>query len=486
MSFVSIEFIIFAALVIPLFFWFRQNVRWLLLLAASYLFYAYWQPSYILLILFSTLVDYIVALALDGTAADKTSRRKFLLACSITANIGLLFIFKYANLFSQAATDLSVALGIPLAFGTLDVLLPVGISFYTFQSLAYTFDVYRGRLKAERHFGIFALYVAFFPQLVAGPIERAGNMLPQFRRKFSFDYDRIVSGLRRILWGVFKKIVIADRLAIYVNAVYGDLESYTGLSLIVATLFFTFQIYCDFSAYSDIAIGVARVLGFRLMENFRRPKLATSMRDFWHRWHISLSAWLRDYVYIALGGNRRGFRRQSINVMITFALAGLWHGANWTFLLWGIYHGGLLMLENAFRSRNISLLPGNLVGRVLGIFYAFTLAYLGWILFRAGSVSEVDYILRHLLDFSAGFADLTAPFGASLLPWRLEFALAFLLIALVIAVDLLDERTSLGLKGFFACPPLLLRWIIYYLLLFGICASLFSVASVEVFYYFQF
>lgn len=484
MSFVSLEFIVFASLVIPLFFWLRQNLRWLLLLGASYLFYAYWQPSYILLILFSTAVDYLVALALDATDPEETARRKLLFACSVTANIGLLFTFKYANLFSQAAADLSAALGMPLAFGALDVLLPVGISFYTFQSMAYTFDVYRGRLKAERRFGIFALYVAFFPQLVAGPIERASNMLPQFRLKFRFDYDRIVSGLRRIFWGVFKKLVIADRLGIYVNAVYGDLESYTGLTLIVATLFYTFQIYCDFSAYSDIAIGIARVLGFRLMENFRRPNLATSMRDFWHRWHISLSTWFRDYVYIALGGNRKGFRRQSINVMITFAFAGLWHGANWTFLLWGIYHGGLLLLENAFRSRNIRLLPANLLGRALGIFYAFSLVLLGRILFRASSATEVAYILRHLSDFSAGFADLTMPFVAAALPTRLEFALAVLLIALVTVADVVDER--FGLMTFFAGLPLLPRWILYSLLLLGIFVSLFDIATVQVFYYFQF
>ena len=425
-----------------------------------------------------------MALALERAAADETSRRKCLLAVSVAANIGLLFIFKYANFFSQAAADLSAALGMPLAFGALDVLLPVGISFYTFQSMAYTIDVYRGRLKAERRFEMFALYVAFFPQLVAGPIERAGNMLPQFRYKFNFDYDRVVSGLRRILWGVFKKLVIADRLAIYVNAVYGDLESYTGLTLIVATLFYTFQIYCDFSAYSDIAIGVARVLGFRLMENFRRPNLATSMRDFWHRWHISLSTWFRDYVYIALGGNRKGFSRQTINVMITFSFAGLWHGANWTFFLWGIYHGGLLVLENAFRSRNISLLPGNLVGRALGIFYAFTLVFLGWILFRASTVSEVDYILRHLLDFRNGFTDLTMPFKEAALSTRLEFALAVLFIAFVFVVDILDER--FGLMTLFASMPLLLRWIIYYLLLFGVYLSLLDIPTVQVFYYFQF
>ena len=484
MSFVSIEFIAFAALVIPLFFWMRQNLRWLLLLGASYVFYAYWQPSYVLLILFSTLVDYVVALALEGTATENTWRRKLLFACSLTANIGLLFIFKYANLFSQAATDLSVALGMPLAFGALDVLLPVGISFYTFQSMAYTFDVYRGRLSAERHLGIFALYVAFFPQLVAGPIERAGNMLPQFRRMFSFDYDRIVSGMRRILWGVFKKLVIADRLAIYVDAVYGDLESFAGLSLIVATVFFAFQIYCDFSAYSDIAVGVARVLGIRLMENFRCPYLATSLRDFWRRWHISLSTWFRDYVYISLGGNRKGPGRQVLNLLVVFALSGLWHGANWTFLLWGIYHGVIVTLENFFHSRGTALVPRNVLGRAGSLVYTFVLVLFGWILFRAGSVMEIEYVLRHLFEFSQGLSALTDPFAEGLLPTRMEFMLSFLLIVAVLAVDVLDER--MGLMETFARMTLVWRWITYYALGFAIFISLFYQATVQEFFYFQF
>ena len=358
MSFISAEFILFAVLIFSAYFLIAQRWRWLFLLLASYYFYAFWQPSYLLLIVFSTLVDYLVGLALGSTSATKVYRRRLLLACSLVANLGLLFIFKYANLLGQAVTDLSTALGIPIEFGALDLLLPVGISFYTFQSMAYTFDVYRGRLPAQRHFGIFATYVAFFPQLVAGPIERATNMLPQFQLKFGFDYDRVVSGLRLILWGVFKKVVIADRLAIYVNAVYGDVESYAGLRLIVATVFFAFQIYCDFSAYSDIAIGTARILGFRLMENFRRPYLAISLRDFWRRWHISLSTWFRDYVYIGLGGNRQGASRQVINLLIVFALSGLWHGANWTFLLWGIFHGAIVALETVFKSRKMTLLSG--------------------------------------------------------------------------------------------------------------------------------
>ena len=313
--------------------------------------------------------------------------------------------------------------------------------------MAYTFDVYRGRLPAERHFGIFATYVAYFPQLVAGPIERATNMLPQFRTKFSFDYDRVVSGLRLAAWGAFKKVVIADRLALYVNEVFDNLEAYSGLSLVIAVLFFAFQIYCDFSGYSDIAIGVARVMGFRLMKNFRRPYLATSLRDFWRRWHISLSTWFRDYVYISLGGNRLGFPRQLFNLLLVFILSGLWHGANWTFMLWGMFHGAVVVAETMFRAiwPNVALRNGG--ARVLSLIYTFGIVYIGWILFRANDVGEISYILRHLLDFSQGVAELTRPFAAGLLPQRAEFLLSFCLIALVLAVDVIDERQGI-LAGF--------------------------------------
>jgi len=484
MSFVSTEFIIFALLVIPIFFMLGQRRRWLLLLVASYCFYAYWMPSYLILILFSTLVDYLAALALHSTAAERTTRRRALLTCSILANVGVLFIFKYANLFGQTAEQMAQALGVPLQVGALNVLLPVGISFYTFQSMAYTFDVYRGRLPAERHFGIFATYVAYFPQLVAGPIERATNMLPQFRTKFSFDYDRVVSGLRLAAWGAFKKVVIADRLALYVNEVFDNLESYSGLSLIIAVLFFAFQIYCDFSGYSDIAIGVARVMSFRLMKNFRRPYLATSLRDFWRRWHISLSTWFRDYVYISLGGNRLGFPRQLFNLLLVFVLSGLWHGANWTFMLWGLFHGAVIIAETLFKALFPNAALRNGPGRAFSLVYTFTLVYIGWILFRANDIGEISYILRHLLDFAQGVAELTRPFAAGLLPQRAEFLLSFCLIALVLVVDVIDERQ--GILAVFRRLSTPWRWAVYYFLAVTIYVSLFYGTTVQEFYYFQF
>lgn len=484
MSFVSTEFILFALVVFPLYFATRHSWRWLLLLVASYFFYAQTEASYILLIAFSTLVDYLVALGLERTETDHLLRRRVLLACSVCANLGVLFLFKYANLFSRAATDLATVLGIPVQLASFEFILPVGISFYTFQSMAYTIDVYRGRLPAQRRLGIFATYVALFPQLVAGPIERATNMLPQFALKFSFDYDRVVSGLRLVLWGVFKKAVIADRLAIYVNAVYGDIEAYTGLSLILAAIFFTFQVYCDFSGYSDIAIGLARVMGFRLMENFRRPFLATSVSELWRRWHISLSTWFRDYVYISLGGNRRGLARQLLNVFLVFTLSGLWHGANWTFAIWGAMHGIVAAIETVFNTKKIRLLPDNSLCHAIKFIYPGLFLTFSLIIFRSASLEETGYVLQHLFDFSRGFSALTDPFAAGLLPQRLEFALSVGLIGGLLLIDWIDERR--GIEALVAAMPTVGRWATYYLLLMAVYFSLFYHSTTQEFFYFQF
>ncbi|MEP7292371.1 MAG: MBOAT family O-acyltransferase, partial [Chloroflexota bacterium] len=293
MTFTSPEFVIFFAAFVPLYFAIAHRFRWLLLLVASYFFYAYGSGIYVLLIITTTLIDYAAARAMGASAAPR--RRKLFLTASLSANLGTLFLFKYFNFFNQSLAALTGYSANPL-----HLILPVGISFYTFQSMAYTIDVYRGAVEPEKHLGIFATFVAFFPQLVAGPIERARHMLPQFHQRAQFDTQRTVEGLRLILWGAFKKIVIADRLAIYVNAVYNDPSHYSGLPLLAATIFFAFQIYCDFSGYSDIAIGAAKVIGFDLSLNFRQPYFAKSPREFWTRWHISLSGWFRDYLYIPL------------------------------------------------------------------------------------------------------------------------------------------------------------------------------------------
>ena len=302
MLFNSLQFLAFFPVVVAVYFAMPKRLRWAFLLAASYYFYMCWKPEYVLLIWASTAVDYIAGLQMSK-AINKSSRRAWL-ALSLSTNLGILFSFKYWNFFSENVRDLLGRMDVTAGIPEFDLLLPVGISFYTFQTLSYSVDVYRGRLEPERHLGRFALYVAFFPQLVAGPIERASRLLPQFWQDIDFDYDRMGSGLRQMTWGMFKKVVVADRLAIYVDSVYSDPSAHQGLPVVAATYFFAFQIYCDFSGYSDIAIGAARVLGFDLMENFKRPYFARSVSDFWRRWHISLSTWFRDYVYIPLGGSR--------------------------------------------------------------------------------------------------------------------------------------------------------------------------------------
>jgi D-alanyl-lipoteichoic acid acyltransferase DltB (MBOAT superfamily) len=360
----------------------------------------------------------------------------------------------------------------------LDVLLPVGISFYTFQSMSYTIDVYRGKIQAENSLGIFATYVAFFPQLVAGPIERASNMLPQFRQHFSFDYGRVTNGLRLILWGLFKKVVVADTLGIYVNAVYNQVDQYTGLTLIAATIFFAFQIYCDFSGYSDIAIGTARVMGFTLMDNFRQPYLSTSLREFWRRWHISLSTWFRDYLYIPLGGNRVSLHRNLVNLMIVFVVSGLWHGASWTFVIWGALHGFYIVLESLYET---SPLPKFDIPRLIRILWTFTLVCFAWIFFRANSLTDVEYVVTHLLDFSGGFQALLAPTMAS----QLWLIWVVILMTILLVGDWLDANW--GLIDLIGKRPIVLRWTFYYVLLVFIgFALLIADADTQSFIYFQF
>ena len=337
MLFNSIEFLFFLPLVIALYYAIPGRYRWVLLLAASFYFYAAWKLEYLFLMFVSILIDYFSALGMSRS--DNPRRRKQYLMASLAGNLGILLGFKYFNFFSDSIRALFQPFNLFADMPYLNVLLPVGVSFYTFQSMSYTIDVYRNRMPAERHLGIFALYVSFFPQLVAGPIERATHLLPQFRDSHRFEYARVTSGLRLILWGFFKKVVIADQLALFVQQVYGSPGQWHGPSILLASYFFAFQIFCDFSAYTDIARGSARIMGFDIMENFNRPYLARSIREFWQRWHISLSTWFRDYVYIPLGGNRVLKWRWYYNLMVVFVVSGLWHGANWTFVAWGFLHG---------------------------------------------------------------------------------------------------------------------------------------------------
>ena len=437
-------------------------MRWATLLCASYIFYMAWEPAYAVLIFASTVVDYVVGLKLGKSESLRT--RKFLLLLSLTVNLGLLFAFKYFDFFRTVIADLTSFAGYAVQFPELNVLLPVGISFYTFQTLSYTIDVYRGDKDPERHFGVFALYVSFFPQLVAGPIERSYRLLPQLNTAYRFQYPDAVEGLQLILWGLFKKMVIADSLAVVVDKVYGAPESYPGPVLLLATVFFAFQIYCDFSGYSDIAIGSARMLGIRLMTNFNRPYSARSIQDFWQRWHISLSTWFRDYVYIPLGGNKCSKVRWYTNLLIVFVLSGLWHGANWTFLMWGLVHALLYLawqmaapVRETVRDRGPAAFYD-----ILSLMVTFLCVNLAWVFFRADSIGDAAFIFGHLHEGwslvargDAGLSEISRLLDVS------ASSLQFIgcMLGLLIVLEWLQKDGSLA--EFLGKIPKPIRWGVY-------------------------
>jgi alginate O-acetyltransferase complex protein AlgI len=387
MLFNSLEFLIFFPIVIMLYYAMPFRFRWAMLLVASYIFYMWWKAEYALLILASTLIDYFASIAIEKTS--NKLKRKLLLALSLTSNLGILFFFKYFNFVNTNLGSLSEVFGVAYQPSPLDILLPVGISFYTFQTMSYTIDVFKGNKKAETHFGYFALFVTYFPQLVAGPIERADRLLPELHQQHSLKSQNISRGLKLMFWGMFKKVAVADNLAPYVNEVFNHPQQYEGLSLILATVFFSFQIYYDFSGYSDIAIGSARVMGVELMTNFNHPYFANSISDFWRRWHISLSTWFRDYVYILLGGNRTNHYR---NIIITFLLSGLWHGANWTFIAWGALHGFYMVIAGKTKYLQHKFVLGNFIHVVVTYF----LVLFAWIFFRANNIQDAFLIIRKL------------------------------------------------------------------------------------------
>ncbi len=462
MLFNSFEFLLFFPLVIFLYFALPYKYRWVLLLAASYYFYMSWKVEYILLIILSTLIDYFAAGRMAGIA-DKKRRRPYLYL-SLLTNLGILFGFKYFNFFRDNVNAVSDQFNLFVQLPELQVLLPVGISFYTFQTLSYTIDVYNGKLKPERHLGIFAVYVSFFPQLVAGPIERAPHLLPQFRQHFQFDYNRVREGLMLMLWGFFKKVVIADRLADYVNKVYEAPDAGEGLTNLVGTYAFAFQIYCDFSGYSDIAIGSALIMGYRLMMNFRRPYFADSIREFWQRWHISLSTWFRDYVYIPLGGNRAVKWRWWYNLFITFLISGLWHGAAWTFVIWGAIHGGLLVLGIWTASWRKAFWNGTGLGklgalrRLVEVVVVFHLVIVAWVFFRAETLGDAMVVLKSFAGLSPsgmkGLSQSLQSFG------MLEVLVAIGTIGIMEGVHLLQEG-GMSMHKRITGLPMPLRWSVY-------------------------
>ena len=401
MLFNSIAFILFFLIVTTLFFLLQHKYRWFLLLAASCYFYMAFIPVYILILGFTIVVDYFAGIYLEKAK----SKRKLFLIMSLVANIGVLAFFKYFNFINENITALLKGAGMSNPVPFLKIILPIGLSFHTFQAMSYTIEVYRGNQKAERNFGIYALYVMFYPQLVAGPIERPQNLLHQFYEKHELNYDNVVSGLKLILWGFFQKLVVADRLAIYVDAVYNNPENHSGLTLLLATVFFAFQIYCDFAGYSNIAIGSAKIMGFKLMTNFRRPYFAKSISEFWTRWHISLSSWFRDYLYIPLGGNRVSVPRWCFNLFFVFLLSGLWHGANWTFIAWGAINGLYLIFSLLFKKFNekfavsTGLKKSPRISAFVQIVAGFLLTSFAWIFFRAKSIDSAFLIIRKIFAF---------------------------------------------------------------------------------------
>jgi D-alanyl-lipoteichoic acid acyltransferase DltB (MBOAT superfamily) len=394
-------------------------------------------PVYILILFVTIIIDYIAGILIENSQGRK---RQALLTLSIISNVGILVVFKYYNFF---ANNLNYFLhDVPL----LNIILPIGLSFHTFQAMSYTIEVYRGHQKAERHFGIYALYVMFFPQLVAGPIERPQNVLHQFHEKKKFDLDNLVSGLKLILWGIFKKVVIADRIALATDYVFDHPHDQTSAALIVGAIFFAFQIYCDFSGYSDIALGTARVLGFRLMKNFDAPYQSASVSEFWRRWHISLSTWFRDYLYISLGGNRVSIPRWYFNLFFVFLVSGFWHGANWTFVVWGCLHGLYLVAGILFgklgKRLNLRVSTGDLpwASRLCATIFTFILVCFAWIFFRAANISDAWYMIKRILrmdSLSLGKADLHGLPSTYLgLPlWNFWFIVG--LIGLLISADFL-------------------------------------------------
>lgn len=483
MLFNSFGFLLFFALVALAYYALPHRWRWPLLLVASYYFYSSFDPKYLLLLALATGIAYVAGLA-AGARRDAPEAR-LALAIGVAGELAVLLIFKYFDFLMgslAAVLERYAALGGQVALPRLGLVLPVGLSFYVFSCISYIVDAYRGVLPPERHLGRLAVYVAFFPKLLAGPIERAAEFLEQLVRPVRFDAVQVTVGLQLMLWGLFKKVVIADRLAAFVDRAYAMPAFESPMTIVIAVYFYAFQIYCDFSGYSDIAIGAALVLGFRLMENFRRPYLARSVPEFWNRrWHLSLMLWFRDYLYIPLGGNRVPTLRRYANVLIVFLLSGLWHGAAWTFVVWGGINGLYQIAYLASsglreRLRRVAFWPGWL-GALLSILLTFHLIGLSWVFFRAESLPDAGAVLAKLWT---GLPQLhvLAPSYA----WTGEIQLSLALIALLMAVEVLDERRPVVQR--LAQAPLALRWSCYYAVALAVLAI--GVWNVKAFVYMQF
>ncbi|GAB3948285.1 MBOAT family protein [Spirosoma harenae] len=509
MLFNSLQFLLFFIVITLSYFSLKWQGRWILLLVASCYFYMVFQPSYILILFLTIIIDYIAGIWIEKTSGKS---RRWLLILSLVSNLGILAFFKYLGFFAENIVGFFDFLNMPHIAETVSAnlnrvfikvlyffgkggvssykdssILPIGLSFHTFQAMSYTIEVYRGNQKAERHFGIYALYVMFYPQLVAGPIERPQNVLWQFHSFFKYDFENVKAGLIQMAFGLFKKLVIADRLAMFVDSAYGNPGEQTGLTLVAATAFYAFQIYCDFSGYSDVAIGAARVMGFNLMENFRTPYIAQSISEFWRRWHISLSTWFRDYLYIPLGGNRKGEVRQYINMMIVFLASGLWHGPSWNYVIWGglngFYQVVAVLRDKLLAKMGFSSTPPRMVTSpvhdresrqspiraVANTVITFVLLLFTWVFFRSRTLSDAMTIFRRVGTIS--FADRIESPMNSVEMWFSVFLIAFLMIK----------------EHFYLTIPT--RNTVLFFILFGLITFttyLFGVFSSNQFIYFQF
>lgn len=480
MEFNSLAFLIYFPIVTILYYLQPAKTRAAFIFAVSIFFYMCWSPVYILLLLGVIVVTYFAARFLEGRPQRLKKLTVFMVALMCVV---ILFIFKYYSMFMQTIAFIINSFGFGYEFDALNVLLPMGISFYTFQAVGYVVDVYRGKVAAEKNFIQYGAFITFFPQLVAGPIERSSNLLRQIKEKHEFKPDNITAGFLQMLWGYFQKIVIADRISILVSAIYDNYTDYTGAYIVVATVLFAFQVYCDFDGYTNIAIGAAKILGFELMKNFNAPYLATGIADFWDRWHISLSKWLRDYIYIPLGGNKGSKAYKCRNLMLTFLISGLWHGANWTYVVWGALHGVYRVLEELLFKAERKLSKLQTIGRVA---VTFLLVDFAWLFFRVNSLTDARVMLKKVLfDFeltSLMNREMAISMGMPLA----DLIVLVLALMVLVASDLLKDRVRV--YDIYIKWPIVIRWAflyvaIFFILIFGYYGPAYDAAQ---FIYFQF
>ncbi len=475
MLFNTLSFALFMTVIFLVYWILPHRFRWIVLLVANTYFYISFDVKYLVILLFTTVVSFAVGIAMENQGIHK--KKKILLSAGIVSVLVFLFVFKYLNFAIGSVETILKTFAIPVQETTLKLLMPAGISFYSFQMVGYLVDVYRGKIQAEHHFGKYAIFVSFFPNISSGPIERAGHFIPQIDAEKKFDYDGVVYGSRLLLWGMLKKAVFADKLAQYADIVFNNVYGFSGLSFVLATFFYTFQIYCDFSAYSDMAIGIAKMLGFELPMNFRSPYFATSITDFWSRWHISLSTWFRDYVYIPLGGNRVSKFRRNLNLLITFLVSGLWHGANWTFVLWGGIHGVCQVIEKtvkefilahgnkneqdrvAVKERSKETLTNSnrvwqLVKTILSTVVTFCIVSYAWMFFRADSIADALHMTQNM------FADLSL--SNALMQMAMGYGTVLKILVAIVFIMVFDYFNQKGdVLKWMSKLPVIVRWGIY-------------------------